>query len=84
MRERGIWLTRGLVVRYADAASAGSIIEQLSSDGCYYKAAGTANRDPALSTFDMDRYVASLEQLAERAALIKDAAAGTCVQGVTQ
>ncbi|MGO8944857.1 MAG: glycosyltransferase family 4 protein [Syntrophobacteraceae bacterium] len=73
-----------LVVPYADAASAARIIEQLSADDCYYQATKTAIRDLALSTFDMDRYVASLDQLAERAALTKDAAVGAYVPGVTR
>ena len=74
---------RRLVVPYADAASAAEVIEQLSTDDCYYQATKTAIRDLALSTFDMDRYVASLDQVAERASFIKGAAAGTCVPGVT-
>ena len=73
-----------LVVPYADAASAAEVIEQLSTDDCYHQATKTAIRDLALSTFDMDRYVASLDQVAERAAFIKSAAAGTYVQGVTR
>jgi glycosyltransferase involved in cell wall biosynthesis len=73
-----------LVVPYADAASAAQIIEQLSADDCYYQATKTAIRDLALSTFDMDRYVTSLDRLAERAALTKDAAVGTYVPGVTR
>ncbi len=60
-----------LVVPYGDAASAAEVIEQLSTDDCNYQSAKTAIRDLALSAFDMDRYVARLEQLAERAALIR-------------
>jgi hypothetical protein len=61
---------RRLVVPYADASSAAEVIEQLCTDDCYYQAAKIATRDLALSTFDMDRYVERLEQLAERASLI--------------
>ena len=73
-----------LVVPYTDAASAAEVMEQLSADDCYYQATKTSIRDLALSTFDIDRYVARIDQVAERAALIKDAAAGTYVPGVTQ
>jgi hypothetical protein len=60
-----------LVVPYADVASAAEVIEQLSTDDCNYQAVKTAIRDLALSSFDMDRYAARLEQMAERAALIR-------------
>ncbi len=60
-----------LVVPYVDAASAAEVIEQLSTDDCYYQAAKTAGRDLALSAFDMELYAARLEQAAERAALIR-------------
>jgi glycosyltransferase involved in cell wall biosynthesis len=60
-----------LVVPYADASSAAEVIEQLSLDDFFRQTTKTAIRDLALSTFDMDRYVARLEQVAERAALIK-------------
>jgi glycosyltransferase involved in cell wall biosynthesis len=56
-----------LVVPYADAASAAEVIEQLSTDDCNYQSAKSAIRDLALSTFDMDRYVARLEQVAQKA-----------------
>ncbi len=59
---------KSLVVPYADAASAAEVIEQLSTDDCFYQAAKMATRDLAVSTFDMDRYVARLEHVAERAA----------------
>jgi len=73
-----------LVVPYADPASAAAVIEQPSADDCYYETTKTAIRDLALSTFDIDRYVVRLDQVAEKAALIKDAAAGTYVLGVTR
>ncbi len=60
-----------LVVPCADASSAAEIIEQLSADDSYYQATRTAIRDLALSTFDMDRYVERLDQVAERAILIR-------------
>jgi glycosyltransferase involved in cell wall biosynthesis len=60
-----------LVVPYADAASAAEVIEQLGTDDCNYQAAKAAIRELALSSFDMDRYAARLEQMAERAALIR-------------
>ena len=55
-----------LVVPYADAESAAEVIDQLSTDDCYYQAAKIATRNLALSTFDMDRYVARLDQVVER------------------
>ncbi len=59
-----------LVVPYADASSAAEIIEKLCNDGSYLQATKASIRGLALSTFDMDRYVARLEQVAERASLI--------------
>jgi glycosyltransferase involved in cell wall biosynthesis len=59
-----------LVVPYADASSAAEVIEQLSHDASYLQTTKAAIRDLALSTFDMDRYVERLDQVAERASLI--------------
>ena len=60
-----------LVVPYADAASAAEVIERLSTDDCCYQSAKTAIHELALSAFDMDRYVARLEQAAKRSILIR-------------
>jgi len=54
-----------LVVPYADASSAAEVIEQLCNHSAHLQTTKAAIRNLALSTFDMDRYVERLEQLAE-------------------
>lgn len=60
-----------LVVPYADATSAAEVIEQLSVDNRTYQETKAAIRDLAISAFDMDRYAARLEEVAEEAARIR-------------
>jgi len=54
-----------LVVPYADAFSAAETIYQLCNDNSFRQTVKVAIQDLALSTFDFDRYVERLEQLAD-------------------
>lgn len=59
-----------LVVPYADVASAADEIERLSVDASRLQQTGSAIRNLAVASFDMDRYVDDLENLAQKAALV--------------